>query len=253
MRIGLLGDIHGNLVALDAVLADSERRDVESVVCLGDIAAGGPEPGQTIARLRELRCAAVRGNADEWLLEGIPPETEDDRRLQEIVAWSRAQVGERNARWLGDLPLTSALDLGFGTILCFHGSPRSNVERILPRTPEEELEPMLAGASAEVLAGGHTHVQMIRRHRSSLLVNPGSVGLPLADTACARGSRPGSVAEYAIVDGAATPRVELLSVPVDAGQLARAASDSGMPHAHEWTALLSRRIERRNAQAARKR
>jgi hypothetical protein len=88
-RTALVGDIHGNLVALDAVLSDSERRGVHGVVCIGDLAAGGPQPREAIERLRDLGCAAVRGNADEWLLG-----------LHEIVAWERAQLTERDCEWL---------------------------------------------------------------------------------------------------------------------------------------------------------
>jgi Calcineurin-like phosphoesterase superfamily domain len=72
-RLALISDIHGNGVALDAVLADLARRDVADIVCLGDLAAGGPQPREVLARLRELGCQAVRGNADGWLLEGLPP------------------------------------------------------------------------------------------------------------------------------------------------------------------------------------
>jgi predicted phosphodiesterase len=98
-RTALIGDIHGNFVALDAVLSDSERRGVDGVVCLGDLAAGGPQPREAIERLRDLGFAAVRGNTDEWLLGDVPgdPETDDDRRLQETVAWGRAQLTELQA------------------------------------------------------------------------------------------------------------------------------------------------------------
>ena len=254
MRIALIGDIHGNLVALDAVLADSERREVDAVVCLGDVAAGGPQPRAAIARLRELRCAVVRGNADEWLLDdGVPAEPEDDRPLQEIVAWSRAQLSESDVGWLSELPLTTAVELEPGTLLCFHGSPRSNRERILPKTPEDELAPMLGGTSASVLAAGHTHVQLLRRYRSSLIVNAGSVGLPLTHGPLAgRGSRTVGFGEYAILDASSDPPgIDMLRVPVDANELARAVESSDMPHGDEWATVLSRRIVRRNAEAGR--
>jgi hypothetical protein len=98
-RTALIGDIHGNFVALDAVPSDSERRGVDGVVCLGDLAAGGLQPREAIGRVRDLGCAAVRGNADEWLLG-----------LHEIVAWGRAQLTERDCEWLGELPLSVELN-----------------------------------------------------------------------------------------------------------------------------------------------
>lgn len=68
MRIALIADIHGNVVALDEVLAELEKKAVDQIVCLGDVAAGGPRPAQTLERLRELDCPVVMGNADQWLL-----------------------------------------------------------------------------------------------------------------------------------------------------------------------------------------
>ena len=70
--LALISDIHGNGVALDAVLADVAARRVDEIVCLGDLAAGGPQPRWVLRRLRELGGRAVRGNADGWLLEGLP-------------------------------------------------------------------------------------------------------------------------------------------------------------------------------------
>src|SRR6266545_4455606 len=88
-QLALISDIHGNGVALDTVLADLARHDVEQIVCLGDVAAGGPQPNEVIARLRELGCQAVRGNADGWLLDGLPAgRSEETRRLGEVVGWA---------------------------------------------------------------------------------------------------------------------------------------------------------------------
>jgi predicted phosphodiesterase len=72
-RLALISDIHGNGVGLDAVLADATVHDADEIVCLGDVGAGGPQPREVIRRLREVGCRAVRGNADGWLLAGLPP------------------------------------------------------------------------------------------------------------------------------------------------------------------------------------
>src|SRR5438270_12277922 len=83
MRIAVISDMHGNCVALDAVLADLASRQVDRVVCLGDAVQGGPQPAEAIARLRELACPAVMGNADDWLLTAQHTGTEavSDRQL----------------------------------------------------------------------------------------------------------------------------------------------------------------------------
>src|SRR6185437_2044182 len=85
MRIAVISDIHGNCIALDAVLADQRARALDQVVCLGDAIQGGPQPAETVARLRELGCAIVMGNADAWLLTGEATGSEATSAAQEAV------------------------------------------------------------------------------------------------------------------------------------------------------------------------
>jgi putative phosphoesterase len=255
-RVALISDIHGNAVALEAVLADIGR-GADEIVCLGDVAAGGPQPREALERLRRLGCAVVRGNADDWLLGTMPAERdEDDLRLREIVEWAREQLINAYVAYLESFVPTIELDLGKSRrMLCFHGSPRANSERLLATTPEEELARLFAGAAADVLAGGHTHLQSSRRLGKSLLVNPGSVGLPLHADADARSLPAGTpplprFAEYALVEADVAIGLELRRVPIDVAALERAGLRSGMPYPDWWAAGLARRIARRNALAA---
>jgi predicted phosphodiesterase len=103
-RLALISDIHGNALALEAVLADIARRRVDEIVCLGDIAAGGPQPRDALERLRALGCAVVRGNADVWLLGLLPAGEEDEeaRRLRTIVEWGRRQLSDAVKRRQGE-------------------------------------------------------------------------------------------------------------------------------------------------------
>jgi putative phosphoesterase len=247
-RLALISDIHGNGVALDAVFADLARRDVADIVCLGDLAAGGPQPREVLARLRELGSKAVRGNADGWLLEGLPPgRSNETRRLGEVVAWARATLAPDDLDYLAGLPPTLTITVDDLSLLCFHGSPRSDVESLLATTPEAVLDEALAGTpAASVLAGGHTHLQLLRPHRQGLLVNPGSVGLPLGAVGASEPRLP-TWAEYAVVE-VSDGGVEIVfrRVPVDADALA--AATEAMPHV-TWAADLERRIRRWNARA----
>jgi predicted phosphodiesterase len=123
--LALISDIHGNGVALDAVLADVAAREVDEIVCLGDVAAGGPQPRRVIRRLRELGCRAVRGNADGWLLDGLPAgRSEATRRLRETVAWARGQLGDDDLAYLAVLPATLSCSVGGLELLCVHGPIR---------------------------------------------------------------------------------------------------------------------------------
>jgi putative phosphoesterase len=248
-RLALISDIHGNGVALDAVVADLARRGVDKIVCLGDIAAGGPQPREVIARLRALQCQCLGGNTEGWLVEGLPPgRSEETRRLDEVVEWARVQLAPEDLDYLATLPATLSCAVGGLTLLCFHGSPRADLDALLATTPEAELDERFAEApAAAVLAGGHTHLQLLRPYRQSLLVNPGSVGLPLNSLTETRPPLP-AWAEYAIVEvGDAGVEIAFRRLPIDSEQLA--AATEAMPHL-TWAADLERRIRRWNARAS---
>jgi len=228
VRTALIADIHGNLVALRAVVADLTARHSDRIVCLGDVAGTGPQPGEAIEAIDQLRCEVVMGNTDEWLLEPTDEAIEDDdtRRIVEIDLWAREQLTAEHLAALGRYRPRVELD----GLICYHGSPRSNTEALLPTTPDAELGTMLAGYEREVMAGGHTHTAMLRRFRQSIVINPGSVGLPFEQTASGAFRNP-PWAEYAIVEDG---RVEFHRVPVDVGAVTETALASGMPNATWW-------------------
>ena len=250
-RHALIGDIHGNAVALEAVLDDIAQRRVDRIVCLGDIAAGGPQPREVIGRLRELGCPAVRGNADRWLLEGLPAgRGETTRRIGDVVAWARDLLAADELGYLAALPPTLTIAIGSWTALCCHGSPRDDVEALLAVTPDDRIEEALSGAApADAVACGHTHLQLLRPHPRGLLLNPGSVGLPLGSlTPAGTGHALPAWAEYGLVGGDGRD-VEIVfrRVPVDRAALARATDAMPQP---TWAGDLARRIERWNARSA---
>ncbi|HYW28853.1 MAG TPA: metallophosphoesterase family protein [Gaiellales bacterium] len=228
MRTALIADIHGNLVALRAVVADLTARGADRIVCLGDVAATGPQPAEAIEAVGQLGCEVVMGNTDEWLLEPTEETIEDDdtRRIAEIDLWARDQLTSEHLAMLGGYRARVELD----GMLCYHGSPRSNMDALLPTTPDGELAQLLAGYAHPVMAGAHTHIAMLRRFRESIVINPGSVGLPFEQVAGGAFRNP-PWAEYAIVDGS---QVEFHRVPLDVGAVTEAALASGMPNAGWW-------------------
>ncbi|GBD84858.1 phosphodiesterase [bacterium BMS3Abin02] len=247
MRVGLVSDVHGNTVALDAVLDEIARRGVDVIVCLGDLAANGPDPAGSVERIAALACPVVMGNTDadmvnmpDWWHDpnavGAP---EPARRIAEISLWCSERLTDEHRRFLAGLPKTIEVDLGAaGRLLGFHGSPRSATDVITATTPSDELDEMLTGADQAVLAGGHTHVSMVRRHHTQTIINPGSVGLPFVAY--------GHAGQVAVLDHAAYALVtadelevgiELRQVPVDREQLSRQVEASGMPHSAWWVAL----------------
>lgn len=182
MKTGIVSDIHGNLVALDAVLGDLRREGVDQVVCLGDVPAKGPYPHEVLERIRELGCVTVMGNTDASLLavdlrEQVEGLASDQRRLGEIFLWNLEQLTSDDRRFMEGFPLTATISLGDGkTLLCFHGSPRSCRDTILASTPTQDVEIMLREAPrADIYAGGHTHQQMLRAFGDATIINPGEI------------------------------------------------------------------------------
>ena len=241
MRAALIADIHGNLLALDAVVAELEGERYDELVCLGDVAVG-PQPGKTLERVRELGCRVVMGNWDAYFLDGFPDyDTDLGRKLVEMGAWWAEQLTPEDRAFMrGFEPLVELGSAGGLRLIAFHGSPRSFEDFIYPTTPDDEVDQMLDGRRAPVMAGGHTHFQMVRRLGPTVLVNPGSVGLPFSRPAPVMQIEPW--AEYGFVsleDGRLA--VELRRTAFDVGAFVRLVRESGMPHADWWAGLWNAR------------
>jgi putative phosphoesterase len=230
MRIGILSDIHGNAVALDAVLEDLDRYAVDRTVCLGDAVQGGCQPLLVARRLSEIGCPVVMGNADAFVLDGTSLEEVSDD-LARVRDWTVGELGEEGLEIVRVFEPTIEIDLGdAGMLLCFHGSPHSYNDILLPETPPSRVREALEGTEADVLCGGHTHIQWTFTMDDKTFFNPGSVGLPYNRLLPLERFHFSPVAEYAIVsassDGIA---IEFKHVPFDADAYARAAHAGGHP------------------------
>jgi putative phosphoesterase len=235
VRLAVISDLHGNLLAFEAVLGELDEAGVERIVCLGDIAVG-PQPRETVERLRCLRCPVVLGNWDTWMLDGMPhlPRYEGPK-LRDQGEWAAAQLGDRDRAFLSALPERVELQLDGASVLCVHGSPRSFMEDIHPTTPEAEVAEMLGADDPSALTAGHTHVQLVRAHNSTLIVNPGSVGLPFHTWPPNGAVRMSPWAEYAILSAEnGSVSAELRRAPYDISELREVAHESGMPHPEWW-------------------
>ena len=171
--LAILYDIHGNLAALDAVLADAEARGAQDYVLGGDYALFGPWPEATVARLRELDAAWIRGNGERWT--AAPDDAPDQEVIQGAIAACGEALGARTVAELASLPEMLVHE---GARFC-HGSPVSDVRSFSPQPDDDEGE-LLEGVNEPRLVFGHTHLPFRRfsAHRGIELVNPGSVGMP---------------------------------------------------------------------------
>lgn len=177
MRIAVLSDIHGNLLALDAVMTDVGRQAPDEVWCAGDVGWGGSWASECIARVRDAGWLTVKGNTDIWL-SGDPQTitSENSRKLFTELA-AIHNVSPDDARWLMNLPLGHR---PAGSILLVHGTPRSPFEAPDVDAPASDFT--VYEDQAQIVVYGHVHRAFTRRLAGgTLVVNTGSVGLPKDD------------------------------------------------------------------------
>lgn len=240
MRIAVISDMHGNDLAFEAVESDIKNQNVDQIVCLGDAIQGGPQPSQVVQRLRRLSCPVVMGNADAWLVSGEETGNEEIsperlQRMGEVRHWSLSHLSEDDIDLITGFQPTIELKLdNHLSLLCFHGSPMSFDDILLPATPDEEFQRLLGTYGNRVLTGGHTHVQQIRRIGDLFFFNPGSVGFAYSHNQPIDKFRADPWAEYAILtaeDGRVG--VEFRRIPFDAKELVRIYQESGRPYAED--------------------
>lgn len=238
MRLALLSDIHGNEIALEAVLADvAACGGVDACWVLGDVAALGHAPVAVIERLAPLSNARfVRGNTDRYVVTGARPgptlaEARADPRHLEILveiersfSWTLGAVSATGwLAWLAGLPLEQRLTLPDGTrLLAVHAAPgRDDGPGIHPGLDDAQLSEVLAGSDADLIVAGHTHVPLDRSLDGVRVLNLGSIGLPV--TADVRAS-------YGLLEAGATGyRFELRRVAYDRQAVIASIEESRHP------------------------
>jgi predicted phosphodiesterase len=259
MRLAIVSDIHGNLPALEAVLADASTLGVDTIVNLGDIASGPLWPAETVARLRPLALPTLRGNHERQL-------GGDRSRMGAADAFAAAGLDPAQRAWLQSLP--TSLRLADGVVYACHGTPTSDLDYLLETVEPghrrggppgiraataAELADRLPDvpAGAQVVLCGHTHVPRVAWDAGRLLLNPGSVGLPAYDDgrphphAVEAGS---PHARWALLERAGAGwHARLCATPYDWGAAARRAAANGRG---DWAdALLTGRVGRTEAEA----
>ena len=228
MRIAIISDSHGNLTALDAVLADLDRTGpYDAVLMGGDVAYGGPFPAECIDRIMERGYPAVRGNTDQMILDAVagsgnPPSV-----------WVVNQLREEHLSYLESLPVQTVLDTGQDRSLgLVHATPWSIYDTIPPDGTDVDFRRMLLEANTSALAYGHIHLQHQRNVDNGLVVAVGSVGLPFD------GDRR---AMYTVIDaGAGGFNVDFRRLEYDVEKAIREAQASDGPNGEAFATNLTR-------------
>jgi putative phosphoesterase len=194
MLIGLIADVHSNVVALEAVLSEIDALGVEQILHAGDIIGYNPYPNETIELFRKRKILSIRGNHERALLTG------DMSDLNWFAAcalrWTSNTISPENLGYISKLKDIETISVDDVEIFMVHGSPNDPDEYIYP----EDVEPgLLTMTGSDVLVLGHTHIQFKKKFKEGIIINPGSVGQP-------RDQNPASA--FAILD-TATKRIEL--------------------------------------------
>jgi putative phosphoesterase len=234
MRIAILSDIHGNLTAFEAVLADLRETAPDLVMHGGDLADGGSRPAEVIDHIRALGWQGVMGNGDELLIR--PESLEEAARLssaplalwsavREMAAFTRDSLGDERLSWLRELPLVISLP-GLAVV---HASPETCWNAPVANATNADLEQIYGSLDRAMVVFGHTHLPAIRRMQGSvkILINTGSVGLPFDGD---------PRASYLLLDND-SPQIRLVAYDVE--QEIAALARSGLPSS-EWVARMLR-------------
>ena len=183
MKIAFISDIHGNAVALEAVLQDIQSKKVDQIAVLGDLCFRGPEPKRTLDLIRSLHANVIKGNGDEWVVRGfgkgeVPDEMVD--MLNQERDWTMSKLDQEDITYLNELPRQLTLKInGKLTIHAFHATPTSLFDVVYPDEKDDVIrQKLMSTADAEMYVYGHIHHPFIRFVNGKWVVNIGSVGLP---------------------------------------------------------------------------
>ncbi|WP_457638351.1 metallophosphoesterase family protein [Oceanithermus sp.] len=220
MRLGLFSDVHANLPALEAVLNAFAEREIEFVLCTGDVVGYGPHPHEVISLLRERKINCTLGAADANLAFPFA-KTEREGVAEEIIEWSREQVTDEDLNWLRQLPVTYRLRTSYGKLRGFHGYPYQPEKRFPLSKPTAELLPIFERLGSRILVTGGSHIPFHRRVSDYWLIDPGSVGMTL-------GGEPGADAMILEITANGVD-VEVLKLAYDFGQTLFDVQAWGLP------------------------
>lgn len=222
MRIAVIADIHGNQLALEAVLRDlKDQPRYDLLVIAGDLCLNGPRPREVLQIIRNLNCPVIQGNVD---LEMVTGNLEKSAKKRADISWACEQVGQDGLDYLAQLPFSQRVVNPQGQdLLIVHANPRTQDDALLPNADDATLEHLLGGLDKQIgaLAFGHLHIAYTRRWRGLLLADVASCGAPRDEDLRAA---------YGILTWRDSRwEAEIRRVPYDVQAIVKQIKTSGMP------------------------
>ncbi|KXU35808.1 metallophosphoesterase [Cephaloticoccus primus] len=223
MRLAVLGDIHGNLPALEAVLKEIERLSPDQLLVSGDVVDGGPDSALCWERVKSLGCPIIRGNHERYVFDYGTPQADPVFATEQFAPlhYTVENLSAAQRAELAALPLMWA-SADWPGLLVVHASQRSDADSIWPHTPSEMIDPMFSKPAPKLIVRSHNHFCSTRQWRGRRIVTTGSVGLPLDGQPRAQFCvlTKGSARTHAV-------RVEHRSVAYDVGATLRRCQETG--------------------------
>jgi putative phosphoesterase len=233
MRLAFISDIHGNAVALDAVLKDIEQKKVDKIIVLGDISYRGPEPKRALELVQSLHTDVIKGNADEWVVRGIK-EGEVAESAFAIMNkerdWIYEQLDQDSIQYLNNLPTEMKLQAESLKIHAFHATPFSLFDVVQPFESDEALKEKMMKSEADLFVYAHIHKPFIRYIEGKCLINIGSVGFPFDGV---------TKSSYAIVDvNKGSFQTSIVRVGFDLEKVMKQYQDCHYPNADQMIKVI---------------
>ena len=225
MKIAVISDIHSNIYALEEVLLDIEKRQVDLVVCTGDLVGYGTRPNEVIELIKKNKILTIMGNYDDAIgnykiVCGCDyPDQKDAEKASLSMAFTGEETTDENKKYLSNLPLEASLKFNNKTIKFVHGSTRVINEYL--KENSKEADEVMEELKEDILVCGHTHIPYVKYYNEKLLVNAGSVGKPKTNT---------PNANYVIIniDNNSNVATEIIEVSYDFEKMAREIEENSI-------------------------
>ena len=188
MRIGIITDVHSNIIALNEVLNKFERIKVDKIICCGDIIGIGPNPEETVQELMKNKdkLIAVRGNHEQYLLKGLLKKVHDDKRamsLEEIDnhEWTHSKLSENSKNFISQFKISNIIEIEGKKIYIVHYPNNEDgiYKKHIKNPTIKQNQEMFSGINAGIFIYGHTHTISINNKNNKWYINPGSLGCPV--------------------------------------------------------------------------